>query len=463
MITIATLFVLAGCEGWLDVSPKSTLKKEDLLKTEQGFLDVLQGVYINLVSDQLYGKQLSYGFLDVLAQYYDNIPSTPQHNYNYAAKYSYTSSNVKSVIDGIWSNIYNAIANCNVILDNIDNDPTIFTENNYNRIKAEALGLRAFLHFDLLRMFAPAYGEVTKNQPGIPYIDKFTNKRIPFSSIEIVCQRIDQDLEEAKVLLHSFDPMGPVDVSVNSTVDYPVSDRKAWMNYYALVALQARLYLWTGDKTKALERIEELTTGHAKTKIFWAQSTQFYYYFYANERIFSVYIVLNPYMTEKVSTYFDIATANSNNLLRVSLERTMELYETSSGGASDWRYLEWMSKTDDNYITKFNQLSGIPVLKISEAYLIAAECTLESDPQKSLDYLNELRVNRGLNPLTLTADIAEEIHKEYRKEFLCEGQMFYYYKRKGYQYIPYWGSEAGNNIYVFPIPDGEIEFNNPAL
>ncbi|MCK9305169.1 MAG: RagB/SusD family nutrient uptake outer membrane protein [Bacteroidales bacterium] len=122
-----------------------------------------------------------------------------------------------------------------------------------------------------------------------------------------------------------------------------------------------------------------------------------------------------------------------------------------------------MSKTDDNYITKFNQLSGIPVLKISEAYLIAAECTLESDPQKSLDYLNELRVNRGLNPLTLTADIAEEIHKEYRKEFLCEGQMFYYYKRKGYQYIPYWGSEAGNNIYVFPIPDGEIEFNNPAL
>jgi hypothetical protein len=460
---ITCLVYLSGCESWLDVSPKSTLKKEDLFKTEQGFLDVLQGVYINLVNDKLYGQELSYGFIDVLAQYYDNIPATPQHTYNSAAKYDYSQAKVKSLIDGIWSDMYNAIANCNVILDNIDKDTTIFTENNYKRIKAEALGIRAFLHFDLLRMFAPAYSNATKGQTGIPYVDKFTNVKIPFSSIETVCQRIDQDLEQAKGLLHDFDIMGPVDETLNGVGIYPVNDRKAWMNYYAAVALQARLYQWMGNRSEALERVEELITDHAKTKISWAQSTQFYYYYYANERIFGLFIVLDPYMKAKIAEDFDITTANSTNILKVSLERTMELFETSSGGASDWRYLEWMSKTDDNYIIKYNAALGIQIMKIPEIYLIAAECNLDTDPEKAKEYLDELRTHRGLLPLSENADLAAELHKEYRKEFLCEGQMFYYYKRMGYQYIPYWGEPAGNNIYVLPIPENEIEFNNPTL
>lgn len=263
---ISFLVFLSGCEEWLDVSPKSTLKKEDLFKTEQGFLDVLQGVYINLVSDKLYGQELSYGFLDVLAQYYDNILSTPQHIYNNAAKYDYTHAKVQSLINNIWANMYNVIANCNVILDNIDNDTTIFTGNNYRRIKAEALGIRALLHFDLLRMFAPAYSQATKGKPGIPYIDKFTSVKIPFSTVETVCQRIDQDLGQAKNLLHDFDAVGPVDETSMTTGSNILFQRKAWFNYYAAAALQARLYLWMGDKAKALDRVEEFMTEHAKDK-----------------------------------------------------------------------------------------------------------------------------------------------------------------------------------------------------
>ncbi len=138
----------------------------------------------------------------------------------------------------------------------------------------------------------------------------------------------------------------------------------------------------------------------------------------------------------------------------------MELYETSAGGASDWRYLDWMSKTDDNYITKFNTLSGIPVLKIAEIYLIGAECTKESDPVASLAYLNTIRTNRGLPPLPSNANLTDEIHKEYVKEFLGEGQLFYFFKRNGYGNIPYWGTPVGYNEYVFPLPDKEKEFNS---
>ena len=459
-VTLSTVLLLSSCNGWLDISPKSSLKKEDLFKTEGGYLNVLNGVYIGMVNDRLYGQELTYGFMDVLAQYYNNIPSTPLHKYANASKYKYEEAATKGIITNIWNSMYNNIANCNVILDNIDADKEIFTDNNYNRVKGEALALRAFMHFDLLRMFAPAYNTATKNLSGIPYVDKFTNIRIPFSSIDAVCIRIKQDLIAARDLLKEFDLMGPVDETVDASLSYTVADRKAWFNYYAATALLARLNLYMGDKVAALGYVDEITTDHAKTKISWSQQTQFYYYFYSRERIFGVFIVLDPYMKSKVTDYFDIATANNNNILKVSIQRTMELYETSSGGASDWRYLDWMSKTDDNYITKFNTLSGIPVLKLAEIYLIGAECTMVSDPVKSLSYLNTIRTNRGLPALQSNANLSDEIHKEYVKEFLGEGQLFYFYKRNSYGNIPYWGTPVDNKEYVFPVPDKEMEFNN---
>ena len=59
---------------------------------------------------------------------------------------------------------------------------------------------------------------------------------------------------------------------------------------------------------------------------------------------------------------------------------------------------------------------------------------------------------------TATADqIQEEVGKEYRKEFLAEGQMFFYYKRLDASRIEGAGVNA-QSIYVLPMPDTEIEF-----
>ena len=69
-------------------------------------------------------------------------------------------------------------------------------------------------------------------------------------------------------------------------------------------------------------------------------------------------------------------------------------------------------------------------------------------------------------PINLTKEEAyEEIRKEYLKEFLCEGQMYYYYKRLNYERIPI-ETAVGNTIstsyitpnYTFPLPDDEVEF-----
>ena len=144
---------LAGCNDWLDVNPKSQVKQEALFSSESGYQDALTGIYTIMARTDMYGGNETMGFLDMVAQVYTEVAST----YEGALKYDYEASAIETIIDAIWSGNYNAIANCNYILDAIDGQKDIFSSGIYEAVKAEAMALRAFLHFDLLRGFAPSY------------------------------------------------------------------------------------------------------------------------------------------------------------------------------------------------------------------------------------------------------------------------------------------------------------------
>ncbi|QEC40702.1 hypothetical protein FSB84_02940 [Pseudobacter ginsenosidimutans] len=45
LIIIATLFLLASCNKWFDVKPEDQVTKDELFKTESGFMEALNGVY----------------------------------------------------------------------------------------------------------------------------------------------------------------------------------------------------------------------------------------------------------------------------------------------------------------------------------------------------------------------------------------------------------------------------------
>ena len=103
----------------------------------------------------------------------------------------------------------------------------------------------------------------------------------------------------------------------------------------------------------------------------------------------------------------------------------------------------------------------IPMFKLSEMYLIAAETA--PVPADGITFLNTLRFNRGLTNLAATAALATEITKEYKKEFIGEGQLFFYYKRNNTTAIPNGAAASGNLTmsalqYVVPLPDSEINF-----
>ena len=77
----------------------------------------------------------------------------------------------------------------------------------------------------------------------------------------------------------------------------------------------------------------------------------------------------------------------------------------------------------------------IPMIRMSEMFLIAAESGFDQDKENAISLLEELRLNRGIGAeisATISAEeFQEELTIEARREFLGEGQMFYWYKRLG--------------------------------
>lgn len=97
------------------------------------------------------------------------------------------------------------------------------------------------------------------------------------------------------------------------------------------------------------------------------------------------------------------------------------------------------------------------MLRITEMYYIAAECLAETDLPQAISLIQTVESKRGItNTLPATASYADfknELLSEYQREFLGEGQLFFYHKR---QHTPIIYNSAAR--YIVPLPDNETEY-----
>lgn len=454
------ILVLNACDDYFDVRPKSQVLAEHLFETEQGFEDQLIGVYKRLSSTSLYGQEMTYGFMEILSQNYDLATGNP---YEEAGRYNYENTAMKSIIDQIWAEMYAAIANVNVMLQYVDNDLSIFSDNNHDLYKGEALGLRGFLHLELLRMFAPAYTS-NPSAPAIPYVTEYSPSVTPQSTVEEVLDYIIRDLEDAEALLQ---PVEGITTLTHSSYR---------LTYMSVNAILARAYQWKGDMENALRCARAVINDpFVQNNYRWVDgsylnNTEKAYW----DRLFSMELLFRlnvSNMDENTNVYFR-NTGDATQKLSPSSEKWNDIYEFTSGYGTDWRYSKhWEYDGNDPYFAKYWQYNGgryndqVPVVRKSEMYYIAAEALVSKDSiAQAVAYLNEVRTNRNIsNPLQenlSAADVQNEIYKEYRKEMVGEGQLFFYYKRMGYTSIPGSAVSASDNVYVLPMPDNEIEFGN---
>lgn len=68
---IVLVSTVVSCDSWLDLGSEDRIMENTLFSSQAGFMTALNGVYIELLSSNLYGGTLSYKTFDILAQYYD--------------------------------------------------------------------------------------------------------------------------------------------------------------------------------------------------------------------------------------------------------------------------------------------------------------------------------------------------------------------------------------------------------
>ena len=409
MMLCLSLFAF-GCNDWLDVQPKSQVKEEDLFSSESGFRDALTGIYALMGRVETYGGNSTMGFMDMLAQTYSKV----DYDYEDALKYNYKEEHVKGIVDTMWSSNYNAIANCNYLLQNIEKKGSVMSERLRNVVEGEALALRAFLHFDLLRGYAPSY-KMGKDEPAIPYVREVTNSPVVQSTVAEVLEYILTDLKTAQALLKPVDPIGPSQEVIDSKRFEFMND--SINNVYAYRNLS---YI---EKMARHEYVSSLYVYDLKE----GRSDLFF------KNLASCECVIAE--GRKASIY-----SGMGQDLDI---RSKNWFETPAGSATE-------------YVNKYMRGTQIPLLKLSEMYLIAAEASGD------IRYLETLRANRGYatDPLPAGANLQDEITKEYQKEFIAEGQLFYYYKRRNMAILPITSTSMNRATYVLPVPDNELEFGN---
>lgn len=464
------LLSAVSCESWINVEPDDRLTEDMVFTTQKGFLQALHGIYAEMNNANVYGGNLSVGILDVLAQYYDGGPDNT-YSYYYYSRYDYTATSVKSTFATLWAKMYSLIANVNIILEKCD-QTDVLSPQYQKQIKGEALALRAMLHFDLLRLFGPVMTE-DATETAIPYVTVADQTIQDILPADAVMTKVLNDLTQASQLLLEADPLVSLE-SLPQTGDVGENSQYR-LNYFAVQVLLARAYLWNGDKTKALD-IAKNGIVQAET-LFPFTSTAAATGAYP-DRVFSSEVMFALYNTSRINVYrkYFAATLDPRKILSfagtLDAGRIPELYDSQN----DLRYKMWSSSIEGDNDLIFNKFEDVtlndgstegycymmPLIRLSELYLIAAEC--ETDSQQALSYLNTLRNKRNcpdLQPKT-SEELENAITSEFRKETIGEGQMFFFYKRHAMQNIPNGSSMTGSmnmqlKNYVVPIPDSELD------
>lgn len=479
MLLVLSVTLLGGCSDWLDYTPKDKQTDTQLFSTRDGFYEAINGVYNRLISSTMYGENLTYGMLEAMGQRY--ALNSLHGLYNFS-KYTYTEKYAAKRLKSVWEEAYSTILNCNVILDNLEEQKgKVVNEKEYSIMKGDVLALRCFLHFDMMRLFGPIYSRAPKDAR-IPYnmsADAQSYEQLPAETF--FKEFLIPDLTLAEELLAQHDPVltdGPMASTIEGTENY-LRYRQLRLNYYAVALLKARACLWIGDNETALAEARKITDDE-KAKAFFpfVDPDRLLGNNVDPDRVFSTETVFGFYKKDfgDIYTYNFASSLSSTTVLRPRDGYLSLLFSQTE----DYRYQsQWVNVTGGGELVKYkgfidsdNDESNNPfhvtffsLMKISEAYYIAAEALRNTDLEKACAYLTTIKKARGGQAFSSTtaSNLLKEIELEYVRETYGEGQSFYLFKRL-YLSIeeglngredPWWDSPSTSR-YVVPLPESEL-------
>jgi starch-binding outer membrane protein, SusD/RagB family len=368
---------------------------------------------------------------------------------------------------------YIVIARANIVLRDVDKFTTPANQKLANRIKGQALAIRALAHFDLFRYFAENYDRNSTTVLAVNYVTEFivsTEVKNPRISNKAFYDKFFADISQAITLL------GDVDQAVN-----PSGTTRPFIDRNAAYAIQARGYLYAGLWAEAATAATNAIAGRPLVNLSQSAFSGMYNQTNLGEIIWNVQFDANQggptllvFFATNQRSYFrpalEIATtAGTSGLIQNNDIRYSAFFTTISGGLAVTKYKGKSTASDAN-------ANFIP-FRTGELYLIRAEARARNSQEGlALDDLNALRAARinGYTPvagLTGTA-LLNAIADERRRELVAEGHRFFDLKRTSRTIVR--GSTCGNQSisvagdcqldptdreWAFPIPDNARRTN----
>lgn len=420
---IAAAVTFSSCKDFLDVKPSNQGDSSTSISSASDAEVMINGLMSKMSSSSYYGRDfLLYGD----AKGGDVTIYTA--GFGGDDLYYFSHSQTSSARSGYWSQIYNCILQANNIITNIYALQEAGSTEDFDNYLGQALTARGMMHFDLVRLYGKPYN-MDKSSLGVPIVTEMldANAQPTRSSVEAVYTQILNDLTKGATLISK-------------------SKMNGYLNYYANQAILAKVYMYMDNFTEAYNCCKNVIGGPYSlySNSEWVDSWKSEF---GKESIFELAMVMDEgdlgsgslgfYYRRRghgsTSAYGNFLASKywlgimGANDIRMGIMAYDE-YEDESGIDHKGACYKHCGSTRLEGDGKGNSTAvNVKVIRLSEVYLMAAECALKTnDKTAAKDYLNAIsKRDPDVAPYDETTVTEDAIILERRKELFAEGSLFF--------------------------------------
>ena len=479
LIYVLAMVSLSSCfNSWLDLKPEDGSESSSAINDLKSAKVVLTGIY-----DGIQGASNRVSYYGANMFLYGDVRGDDMQVINLGDRGSalyemnYNADNAPA----IWGVPYNVILRANHLIKAIDEGAIRDgSEKELNKMKAEALVIRALVHFDLCRVYGNPYDVDNGASLGIPIVLGIISPA-DFQTRNTVAEvylAVIKDLEDAL----------SIENGLVATQSY------GYVNKWFAKGLLAKVNLYKGDNVAALKYAEDVIANspyglwtYDEYVDGWKTSDKG-----RKEMLFEIVNASTDDWTDREGIA-NLMNPNGYACI-ITTKSFLNMMESTP---EDVRRKVLTVAIDEDYLDKFGEstvyvnkypedssgewrLNSLSVLRLSEVYLIAAEAAAKSSKADiAVKYLNVIhkRANPDAADLTEAEATLPRISLERRKELVGEGNRFFDAMRnnetitrytspadQGYHPLLRPESSTFNRTYyrtLLPIPVSEINVNAP--
>lgn len=450
-LSIGLILTASSCSDFLEESPSDSKYVNESIKNLQGAETALNGVYHLMAYSTSYGRDMT-----IYGDYKGGDFGLTTTGIAGDALYffTHTTSSGSSSGSTFWTQGYKILQQTNNIIESIELGKVVVSteadQTALNNVHAQALAIRALVHFDLTRLYGYPYSKDKGAGLGVPIVTKVlpSGEKPKRNTVAECYTRVITDLTDALLLY-----------------DEPATKKNGRIYYYGAKALLARVYLYKHDWENAYSAAKDVIDNGGYTAYTAASWVDSWAKQGGTESIFELLVLPNESDLGRTSprAYFaprNMGELNKRNELGPIMvsDQFLEMFklpphdtdarwgifgldEFGNGQNTGSRLIPgrkgWLMKYEGDGKNPASAVN-IKIIRLTEVLMVGAEAALKKntkDVDSAVEWINKVRSrNAALADLTTSepeANLLAEIELQRRIDLIGEGHRFFDVLRNG--------------------------------